>query len=95
MTLEKAIEFGKIFLKTIEDEKGSATYEFVETAVKMMEQEPIVHAKWVKYCEPRCEEQHYQCTNCKDYVNFGIWGDYYQKDFRYCPHCGARMEGSE
>lgn len=40
MTLEKAIEFGKIFLKTIENEKGSATYEFVETAVKMMEQEP-------------------------------------------------------
>lgn len=40
MTLEKAIEFGKIFLKSIENEKGSATYEFVETAVKMMEQEP-------------------------------------------------------
>lgn len=37
MTLEKAIEFGKIFLKTIEDEKGSATYEFVETAVKALE----------------------------------------------------------
>ena len=40
MTTEKAIEFGKIFLKSIENEKGSATYEFVETAVKMMEQEP-------------------------------------------------------
>jgi hypothetical protein len=40
MTTEKAIEFGKIFLKSIENEKGSATYEFVETAVKMMEKEP-------------------------------------------------------
>jgi len=40
MTLEKAIEFGKIFLKSIEDEKGSATYEFVETAIKALEQEP-------------------------------------------------------
>ena len=39
MTTEKAIEFGKIFLKSIENEKGSATYEFVETAVKMMEKE--------------------------------------------------------
>ena len=37
MTLEKAIEFGKIFLKTIEDEKGSAIYEFVETAIKALE----------------------------------------------------------
>ena len=36
MTTEKAIEFGKIFLKTIENEKGSATYEFVETAVKAL-----------------------------------------------------------
>jgi hypothetical protein len=44
MTTEKAIEFGKIFLKTIENEKGSATYEFVETAVKMMEQEPCEDA---------------------------------------------------
>ena len=40
MTLEKAIEFGKIFLKSIEDEKGSAIYEFVETAIKALEQEP-------------------------------------------------------
>ena len=40
MTTEKAIEFGKIFLKSIENEKGSATYEFVKTAVEMMEQEP-------------------------------------------------------
>ena len=36
MTTEKAIEFGKIFLKSIENEKGSATYEFVETAVKAL-----------------------------------------------------------
>lgn len=44
MTLEKAIEFGKIFLKIIENEKGSATYEFVEMAVKMMEKEPCEDA---------------------------------------------------
>ena len=39
MTTEKAIEFGKIFIKSIEDEKGSATYEFVETAVKTLEEQ--------------------------------------------------------
>ena len=42
MTLEKAIEFGKIFLKSIENEKGSATYEFVEMAVKALKQEDIL-----------------------------------------------------
>jgi hypothetical protein len=45
MTTEKAIEFGKIFLKTIADEKGSAIYEFVETAVKIMKQEPCEDIK--------------------------------------------------
>lgn len=48
--------------------------------------------KWIKYSFQRAGEQHYQCTNCKDYVNFGAWGDYYTKNFKYCPHCGARME---
>lgn len=48
--------------------------------------------KWIKYGTRRAGEQHYQCTHCKEYVNFGMWGDYYTKDFKYCPHCGAEME---
>lgn len=51
--------------------------------------------KWIKYSVERAGEQHYQCTNCKNYVNFGAWGDYYTKDFKYCPHCGVRMEEKE
>lgn len=47
--------------------------------------------KWIKYGVPRCEEQHYQCTNCKWYINFGQWGDTYTKQFKYCPNCKARM----
>ena len=47
--------------------------------------------KWIKYGTPRDGEQHYQCTNCKWYVNFGQWGDVYTKQFKYCPNCGARM----
>jgi len=43
MTLEKAIEFGKIFLKSIENEKGSATYEFVETAIKALKEQDILN----------------------------------------------------
>lgn len=48
--------------------------------------------KWEKYGIPRAGEQHYQCTNCKNYVNFGMWGSYYKRDFKYCPHCGAEMD---
>lgn len=57
MTLEKAIEFGKIFLKSIENEKGSATYEFVEMAVKMMEKEPCEDAISRKALFDMCKKE--------------------------------------
>jgi hypothetical protein len=57
MTTEKAIEFGKIFLKTIADEKGSATYEFVETAIKIMEQEPCDDAISRKALFDMCKKE--------------------------------------
>ena len=47
---------------------------------------------WIKYSIPRCGEQHYQCTNCDYYINFGQWGELYTKEFKYCPNCGAKME---
>ncbi len=46
---------------------------------------------WVKYGRPRCGEQHYKCTNCDEYFNFGLYSDYYKKAFKYCPNCGCRM----
>ena len=66
--------------------KGCRQYEKTEED-KMMH-----HPKWVKYCVPRDGEQHYQCTKCKEYFNFGQYGDYYTKAFKYCPNCGSRME---
>ena len=86
MTTEKAIEFGKIFLKSIENEKGSATYEFVETAVKMMEQEPKT-GHWVRQTDDY--HDYYECEYCGIAVGLD--------DIKnYCPNCGCRMlEGSE
>lgn len=46
---------------------------------------------WVKYSIPRCGEQHYQCTSCGYYINFGQWGEFYTKEFKYCPNCGVKM----
>lgn len=47
--------------------------------------------RWIKYGVPRCGEQHYQCTSCGYYINFGQWGEVYTKQFKYCPNCGAKM----
>lgn len=52
---------------------------------------PPKTGRWIKYGIPRCEEQHYQCTNCNYYINFGKWGELYTKEFKYCPNCGCRM----
>jgi NADH pyrophosphatase NudC (nudix superfamily) len=96
MTTEKAIEFGKIFLKTIADEKGSATYEFVEMAIKMMEQEPKT-GHWIKkekeFIAPSrfypIKEIVSTCSIC----NAHYIGTH--EDFKYCPNCGCRMKGVE
>ena len=50
---------------------------------------------WIKYGVPRCGEQHYQCTSCGYYINFGQWGELYTKEFKYCPNCMARMQEVE
>ena len=47
--------------------------------------------RWIKYGVPRCGEQHYKCTSCGYYINFGQWGELYTKEFIYCPHCKAKM----
>lgn len=54
------------------------------------EQEPKT-GHWIKYGIPRCGEQHYKCTSCGYYINFGQWGEFYSKEFKYCPNCGCRM----
>jgi len=102
MTLEKAIEFGKIFLKSIENEKGSAIYEFVETAVKMMEKEPKA-GHWIDDNKDEIDAQYgrhlYRCQICNKYADYFVGGteDWWDVEKpNYCPNCGARMsEGSE
>ena len=72
----------------------------IRCAELVLRGEPSVYPKpktghWIKYGIPRCEEQHYQCTNCDYYINFGKWGELYTKEFKYCPNCGAKMVESQ
>lgn len=61
-----------------------------EDTIKTLEQEPKT-GHWIKYGIPICGEQHYKCTSCGYYINFGQWGELYTKEFKYCPNCGAKM----
>lgn len=65
-----------------------------KSVIEALEQEPKT-GHWVKYGIPRCGEQHYKCTSCGYYINFGQWGELYSKEFKYCPNCGCRMAESE
>lgn len=62
----------------------------LDKAIEALENQKTGH--WIKYGRPRCGEQHYQCTSCGYYINFGQWGELYTKEFKYCPNCGARMK---
>lgn len=83
------------FCKVIVDGKLFSVKEALDIAIKALEQQPDIPkekaGEWIKYGTPRDGEQHYQCTNCGWYINFGQWGDVYTKQFKFCPNCKARM----
>jgi hypothetical protein len=43
----------------------------------------VVHGRWIEYQIP-----HIMCCSECD------WGTGVQSDFRYCPSCGAKMDGN-
>ena len=52
---------------------------------------PVVHGRWIRFKEPDSETGyiHMRCSVCSAY-----WSDPSHADhFRYCPNCGAKMDG--
>lgn len=57
---------------------------------------PVVHARWIRWKEPKVTNPVYRCSNCgfditvdkHPNVSIGFW----IFDFRYCLHCGAKMD---
>lgn len=83
----------------------SMVFDMVDNA-PTIEAEPVRHAEWEWFEEwspstpdnPReCEDCGWQCSRCEtaleDMVG-GLWGEYENKpDLKYCPECGAKMDG--
>lgn len=61
-------------------------------AVKPADVHKVVHAHWVRAERRGCVTYHNsyaECSNCH--------GEPLQfcRDFKYCPHCGAKMDGGD
>lgn len=51
---------------------------------------PVVHGRWAHDGQRvRCGVDWWHCSNCGSLAS-GV-----EIKFRYCPHCGARMDGAE
>lgn len=54
--------------------------------------QPVKHGRW-KYYENNGIIDTYICTNCQGKVEMAI--DVDSSSFKYCPNCGARMDGDK
>ena len=67
-------------------------YEILEdlNEAPTVEAVPVVHGHWIN-----CMNYPLRCSNCGiivDSVNGIPWAN---KSFKYCPHCGAKMDGKQ
>lgn len=51
--------------------------------------EPVVHGKWIIRVDDGDLFNHVHCTNCDFYWS----NERHAKIFKYCPNCGAKMNG--
>ena len=58
---------------------------------KIADVAPVVHGRWIRFKETDSCYVHMRCSVCSAY-----WSDPSHADhFRYCPNCGAKMDGEE
>lgn len=55
-----------------------------------IEAEPVKHGRWRKLYRGN-----YECSLCGDWWTFSVPNTEIVQAFKYCPHCGARMDGGE
>ena len=79
----------KIFCPT----KMCKLTEYIENAIEeapVADVQPVRHGRW-EYYKNNGIINTYICTNCQSKVEMAI--DVEPSKFKYCPNCGARMDG--
>ena len=55
----------------------------------------IKHGKWIKM-DIIPDDVDYYCSECRNFIDIAIGRETpIDRDFFYCPHCGAKMEKGE
>lgn len=52
--------------------------------------EPVKHSKWIFEGNNLFIDPHFRCSNC-----CALRFEHYANDFKYCPECGAKMDGAK
>ena len=69
--------------------------------LREMDGEPVRHGRWVDEYGGKYANHHYRCSVCKGSALLTSYRDGLfsfqteQKRSKYCPHCGAKMDGEE
>lgn len=82
-----------------DDSVGCAFY--LTRAITSIENAPaadvqeIKHGEWIEmYNNP--DDGNYYCSECRNFIDIAIGRETpIDRDFFYCPHCGAKMDGKE
>ena len=51
---------------------------------------PVKHGRWID-----CENDKWECSECGRIMWFSPRLDVKPSDYRFCPNCGAKMDGPE
>lgn len=85
--LQKAYTEGRIQAKD-----GCASVLDDIGALKAADVQPVIHAYWIELPKAlNTNENPCRCSNCGHVLSFM---NYYPKS-KYCPNCGARMDGEQ
>ena len=74
------------------DVMGGLNYESILKRIPSEDVQPMKYGEWMP--EGNDENGNYwdECTVCRDAVWFP---PFVKNDYKYCPHCGARMDGED
>lgn len=91
MTRAEAIEYLKKADVTVYKEPKTKTAEALEMAIQSLQEQKV--GRWIEK-DGWDGDVYYDCSACgESWIT--IEGTPWDNDMNYCPHCGAKMEGSD